>query len=106
MDEFPENLTPENKADFPEIRYTLLKSYLRHEITNNVLEGNENNYFDLSTFSVKYNINIDLLEKMCNDITKELLYLGWNVKTSFAGTGLFIYSTEMTPPSCYDDSIY
>ena len=106
MDAFPDKLTPENKKDFPEIRYKLIRSHLRCEITNNVLEGDENNYFDLSTFSIKYNINIDLMKKMCNDITKELVVLGWNVKTSFGGTGLFIYSTETIPPSCYDDSIY
>jgi hypothetical protein len=36
------------------------------------------------------------------ELMTELKMLGWNVKLAFAGTGLFIYSTEQPPSNCYE----
>ena len=44
------------------------------------------------------------MENMTSKIIEELQELGWKCKTSFGGTGLFIYSTENPPPNCYDDT--
>lgn len=102
MKEFPDHLTPMNKAKFPRYRYERNLAYLRKEITELVLLGNENNYFELDRFSRTHQIKKDELEKMSSKIMEELGKLGWNTKTSFGGTGLFIYSTPEPPPSCFD----
>ena len=38
-------------------------------------------------------------------VKSELVKLGWKCKTSFGGTGLFIYSTEEPPPSCWEEGL-
>ena len=56
MNAFAANLAPENKANFSTIRLEMVLSYLRQGITENVLEGDENNFFDLFAFSRKHNL--------------------------------------------------
>lgn len=103
MKQFPIHLNPENKDKFTTYLYERNLSYLRKEILELVLMGDENNYFELDIFSRKYNLKKGEIENMCNTVIQELKNLGWNVKTSFGGTGLFIYSTDTPPMSCYDD---
>jgi hypothetical protein len=105
MKEFPDRLNPENKGDFPLYRYNRNLAYMRKEIFELMLLGNENDYFDIDIFSRKYKVEKKDLDKMLNTIKEELVELGWNVKTSFGTTGLFIYSTDTPPPSCYDDEL-
>lgn len=103
MNEFSPSLTPDNKDNFLGIRFETVLSYLRQEITENVLGGDENDFFDLSTFSRKYGLTDSELTDMRSAVTVELETLGWSVKTSFGGTGLFVYSSEKPPPSCHAD---
>jgi hypothetical protein len=44
-----------------------------------------------------------MIEKLSKTIITELVNIGWNCKLSFGNTGLFIYSTDKPPPSCWDD---
>lgn len=103
MKEFPEKLTPENKERFSSYRYTRVLAYLRKEITELVLLGDENSYFELDKFSRNYKVETSEMLSMIKIVSKELEELGWKTKTSFGGTGLFIYSSENPPPSCYED---
>ena len=103
MKAFDASLTPGNKAKFLGIRYDIVLGYLRREITENVLECDENNFFDLPIFSRKYGLTDSNLTSMRSVVTEELEALGWSVKTSFGGTGLFVYSSEQPPPSCHSD---
>jgi hypothetical protein len=103
MNEFSPSLTPGNKDNFPGIRFETVLSCLRQEITENVLRGDENDFFDLSTFSRKYGLTDSELTDMRSAVSAELEALGWSVKTSFGGTGLFVYSSEKPPPSCHAD---
>ena len=89
MNKFPEHLKPENKCNFSHLKYEMLLSNMREKIFELVLSGNENNYFEV--------------DKMIITVTKELEQLGWKIKTSFGGTGLFIYSTDIPPPSCFEE---
>lgn len=103
MKQFPVRLNPENKDKFTTYRYERNLAYLRKEIFELMLLGDENNYFELDIFSRKYKLKKGEIENMCNTVIQELENLGWNVKTSFGGTGLFIYSTDIPPVSCYED---
>lgn len=104
MKEFPSYLIPKNKESFSIRKYNRNLAYIRMEIYENMIDGDENNYFDLDKFSRKYNIRKEDLDKMLKDVVDELQNLGWNTKTSFGCTALFIYSTDNPPKSCYDDT--
>lgn len=103
MKEFPNNLKPENKEKFSKYRYERNLAYLRKEIYELVILGNENQYFELDNFTRRYSINKVDAEKMTKTVMTELGERGWKTKTSFGGTGLFVYSSEEPPPSCYED---
>lgn len=103
MKEFPVKLIPENKELFSKYLYNRVLGYLRKEITDLVLVGDENNYFDVESFGRKYVLNSDEISSMIERVSEELRKLGWKINLSFAGTGLFIYSSEKPPPSCFDD---
>ena len=105
MDQFPIYLKPSLKHRF-DIEYTqLLTCKLREEIYEHIISNDENSYFPLDNFVRKYDIDGDFFKYSLESIMHELISLGWKCKTSFGGTGLFIYSTENPPPSCYDDEI-
>ena len=105
MKEFPNRLKPENKEKFPEYCFYRNLAYLRRDIFELMILGDENNYFALDNFSYKHGIPEKEMEELTNTVVKELENLGWNTKTSFGGTGLFIYSTKDPPPSCYVDEL-
>jgi len=103
MKEFPNHLRPVNKDRFPKYCYDRNLAYLRKEVFELILLGDENSYFELDNFARKYRLKKGEIEQMRDIIMKELVQLGWNVKTSFGGTGLFVYSTSTLPHSCYED---
>lgn len=103
MDSFPEILTPNNITRFPAAKMRRLLAKLRSEITDLVLKGNENDYFDLDDFYRRFNVLTKDRENMKNAMVQELTTKGWKCKTSFGGTGLFVYSTEKPPSSCHED---
>jgi hypothetical protein len=103
MNNFPSVLCPANKANFSRYHYELNLSNMRRDIFELVICGDENSYFDIDTFMRKYKLKKNDVSNMLLQITSELTNLGWKVKTSFGGTGLFIYSTEAPPPSCYEE---
>lgn len=100
---FPEKLKPENKENFHKYFFERNLAYMRRDIFEKMLRGDENDYFELEKFSAEYNITNEDLNKMVNKVCSELQDLGWKTETSFGGTALFIYSTENPPPSCYPD---
>lgn len=103
MKEFPKILIPENKQKFHEYLYERNIAYMRRDIYELVIRGDENSYFVIDNFARKYQINETDIKKMTETLISELKLLGWNVKTSFGGYGLFIYSTDKPPSSCFED---
>jgi hypothetical protein len=103
MNSFPESINVKNISNFPSINCQRIKSILREEIHNLILtRKDENVYVDLDVFLMKHcNRKTCLLEKIVIDITKELHDLGWKTKLGFGETGLFVYSTENPPSSCW-----
>lgn len=109
MKEFPSILNVKNKDRFNEVYYNRVLCYLRQAIYDHVISKDENSYFDLEIFGRGYfsengkqGKREELVEKMSSVMVDELTSLGWKCKTSFRGTGLFIYSSEKPPPSCWD----
>ena len=103
MKEFPSRLKPQNKDQFSSYCYNRNIAYLRKEIYELVIKGDENSYFELDKFERHYKLKKGEIDKMSDRVSEELEELGWHVKKSFGNTGLFIFSSEVPPPSCYDD---
>lgn len=106
MKEFPTRLRASNKGNFPQIAFERNICYLRRDIFEHVTTHEENDYFDLEAFSKeRLQGDHEALAKMTEIVMEELGKMGWNCKTSFGGTGLFIYSTDEPPPSCFEDGL-
>lgn len=103
MQRFPRELTPESKDDFPRMRRELMTQLLRARVTDLICRCDENDFFDLSMFARENALNDNEMTSIRDTVRGELEDLGWKVKTSFGGTGLFIYSSQDPPPSCYSD---
>ena len=105
MDTFPDILIPKNKDNFKNIYYNYVLKCLRKEMYVNILQSDETNYFDIEKFTyIYYKKNKDIMKNLTKDIISELKKLGWNCKTSFGDTAIFIYSTEKPPHNCWDDT--
>ena len=77
--------------------------YSRQDIYETLIKRKtENDYIDLDLVLRQYcDNNTCMLKKIIDTITEELHTLGWKTKLSFGDTGLFIYSTENPPTSCW-----
>ena len=101
MKEFSYILNVKYKERFPEFYYQRVLCYLRRDIFEHVIREDENSYFDLEKFQKKYMLSSTNRDKMGQEVMKELEKLGWKCKLSFADTGLFIYSSDKPPVSCW-----
>ena len=103
MDEFPEYLNVRAKSHFStRVRLNLIK-LLRQDLHDLVVKGNENDYFAIDNFCDRHDTTLEIVYSLLKVLKVELEKLGWKTKTSFGGTGLFIYSTADPPPNCYPD---
>lgn len=107
MNKFPDILNVNNKDDFFGVFSIICLSTLRQDIYKHVIKEDENTYFDIDVWKAinglknkKYKV---MVENSILNVINELNILGWKCKTSFGGTGLFIYSSEKPPASCYDE---
>ena len=103
MKKFIGNLHVKNKEKFKDIYYNRMKSYLRRDIYEHILSHKENDYFSLDEFNKRVN-DLELVKKMSLELIPELEKLGWKCKTSFGGTGLFIFSSDEPPSSCWEEN--
>lgn len=103
MKQFPGFLKVKNKENFATLNHERLKCYLRRDLYEHIISHEEKDYFSLDEFNKRVN-NMALTKQLVNEVISELENLDWKCKTSFGGTGLFIYSTENPPPNCFEDS--
>lgn len=104
MKNFPERLNVKNKENFTEYNYERNLCYLRKQVYELIIRGDESDYFELDKFARNYlKNNMTIMLDMTEKIRNELKQLGWNTKLSYGGTGLFIYSSENPPTNCYED---
>jgi hypothetical protein len=105
---FPDYIHSSNSINFDSIFKNILKINLRSKITEFILFRNsENDYFDIDNFISNYNTYkstntiLKYVSEFIDEIINELGNLGWKCKLSFGDTGLFIYSSENPPTSCW-----
>lgn len=104
MRKFSKLIKPENKDNFINIYTTRMKKKLRTELFEHILISEEKDYFSLDSFfeSTK-KLDKEVSEKILDEVLSELSMLGWKIKKSYGGTGIFIYSSENPPPNCWED---
>lgn len=103
MKEFPSFLKPKNKETFVKVNNDRLKCYLRRDLYEHIISHEEKDYFSLDEFNKRVN-DMTITKQLVKEVIPDLESLGWKCKTSFGGTGLFIYSTESPPLNCFEDS--
>lgn len=105
MERLPDYLHVKNKELFKDINEARLRKELNADIEVFLLtRETENDYYDLDKFGLKNFARSEYLERMqllLKEIILELESLGWKCKYSYNDTGLFVYSTEKPPPSCW-----
>jgi len=102
MNIFPEKLNVKNKENFYVLNKERVKNVLRTSLYDHIISKKETEYFCLDEFNLKEVGDMRLTCEISKEIIKELENLGWNCKTSFGGTGLFIYS-DKKPVNCFPD---
>ena len=103
----PDELSIDNKSQFNIMYFNYKLSEFRKDIYEYMLtREDENDYYNIDMWC-RRNIknNTDIMHDYMIIIQSELTTLGWKCKTSFGNTGLFVYSTEKPPSSCYDDTL-
>ena len=103
MNSFPSHIHTNNQASFRDINYERLLCLFRQEVYELLLKRKDDNeYVDLDSFAARhFNRKLTTVMKISERVCSELNTLGWNTKLSFGDTGLFIYSTEDPPRSCW-----
>ena len=98
MNSFPSEINKDNKENFNNLFNNMVLCIIREDIYRLLISRkDENEYVDLDKYYSKYGKNINIID----DIILELNQLGWKTKLSFGDTGLFVYSTENPPSSCW-----
>lgn len=107
---FPDWLKPQKSHTFSREYNTLIQEELRGQIFMFLLSRkSEDEYFDLEiarrNFSAIDNIGTVIQEPILRSLTEpiqtELSELGWKTQLAFGQTGLFIYSSENPPKTCW-----
>jgi len=100
----PSEINLKNLKNFNEINEKRIKKLLNDDVYIFLLtRDNENDYYDLDRFSALHlNRNMKKMDELIHNVITDLTEnLGWKCKLSFNDTGLFIYSSENPPPSCW-----
>lgn len=97
MREFPEKFAPVHVASFVKLRFDRIQCYLRQDIYEYYLKGEFEDSFDLEIFKTKYDVSKEDLNKMVENVSKELTLKGWGVTKGLGGTGLFVYDPKKPP---------
>lgn len=99
---FGYNLSVENLSIYKLIyKNRIIEEEFRKDISHHLIfRKDENDYIDLNLYFNKYGKNEDIIN-IFFEVRKDLAKLGWKTKLSFGDTGLFIYSTENPPSSCW-----
>ena len=102
MKKFPTTLTP--TASLSGENLERISGLIRQSIYDHLVSrSSEEEFFDAEGFrtSIYTGITRENFYKLLTPLTKELRELGWKTKISFGGTGLFIYSSEDPPRTCW-----
>lgn len=95
------DLHVEKKSDFVALRRAFCLRKLRNHIMRWMLDGNENDFFDLDEFNRSLVRDTTITNELVELVTAELQSLGWKTFLGFGGTGLYVYSSEEPPANAY-----
>ena len=111
MNSFPTEIDIRNKdivlqpykKNFEKYNYERIIMNLRKDIYEHLISRkDENDYFDTEIFCKKFNYyDKTTFSSILKIVLEEITDLGWNTQLSFGDTGLFIFSTEEKPSSCW-----
>ena len=101
MNVMPSGLHVDYKYNFSNMLFKRRISIFRKKLSDHMLLGKENDFFDLDTFNRTYVKNMDDTNKMVEIVKKELKELGWNTHLGFGDTGLYVYSGDELPSGVY-----
>ena len=99
MRKIPAELNANNKETFTELRNLDILEKICEDVCNFLIHRtDENEYIDLDKYYIRYGkLCFPLVEKIITQLNE----LNWKTKLSFGDSGLFIYSTEDPPRSCW-----
>lgn len=92
MKEFPKKFTPSNLKKFSEYNRIRLKAYLRRDVYESVLSGDD--AFHVDSFVSSRKISTDLAKELMRELSEELKHLGWNTALLYNDTALYTYGEE------------
>lgn len=100
MNKISLELSCDNKLNFLEMKLIDIHNEISNDICKFLIHRDlETEYIDLDKYYPKYGkVRVN---SIIENIIKELNDLGWKTKLSFGDTGLFIYSTEDPPSTCW-----
>lgn len=103
MNRFSVNINVKNTPLFPGFYMSRIKCYIRKAIHEFLISRkDENVYFSLDEFCSDFKVtDTELVKTSVKELIPELVQLGWKCTLSYGDTGLFIYSTEKPPKSCW-----
>ena len=94
------------KSYFGKMEIDWIRRKFEKHVYKHIILENEEDFFDIEIFVRKYvKGDFKKFKPILNEIILKLERLGWKCKLSFGGTGLFIYSTEEPPVTCYEDGL-
>lgn len=86
MKNFPLKFKPENKESFAQYRYDRNLCYLRKEIYEEIIKGND--WVDLTLFDKKYVEDMETTLKLTEQLVSELKNLGWKITYLYGKTAI------------------
>lgn len=101
MDKFTELVHSNNKNNFFEVKRNHYIRILREDIFRFLINGDENDFFDINKFNKTYLDDEKMCESIFSEIIQELEEMGWKYKICFGGTGIFFYTSENPPASAW-----
>lgn len=105
MNVLPDELKPNNEDNFKILYSTYFENKLRESIYINILNNDENDYFDLDIWvqKSKFNKKIVDVQEILKPILLELKGLNWYYTFSYGKTALFIHKEKDPPKNCYNN---
>ena len=97
MDQFDNNLIPQNINNFNQQWEDHIICFLRLEISEFLLQNINKEFFDFTSFYSRFKItNNDLKKTIMNQMIHELKNLGWHIASIFGDTAIVIHTSEDT----------
>lgn len=96
MSSFSDKLTPQNKGSFVSMKLRKDTKELRKRLQMHIL-STQTVPFNLTPFLMERKVSMESLQKMIEEVTKELKELGWEVYYMDHRNALYVYDPSNKP---------